>query len=84
MSGTLGIKENRQEKEKHKHIKEYTISLEPNLTEMDRSFLKQNSRKTRNLKIQIQYIYFPSLGSDFSKTTFYPKSKPVLESCFSK
>lgn len=55
MSATLVVEENRQEK--HKHIEEYSINLEPNLTEMDRSFLKQNTRKTRNLNIQIQYIY---------------------------
>lgn len=38
MSATLVVEENRQKKEKYKHTEEYTINLEPNLTEMDRSF----------------------------------------------
>ena len=39
--------------------------------------------KNIHLSIKYRFIFF-SLHSEFSKTTFYPKSKSVLESCFSK
>lgn len=44
---------------------------------------KEKDMSIKEYSINV-YIFFPSLGSKFSKTTFYPKSKSVLESCFSK
>lgn len=86
MSATLIMGKDRQEKE-DKHIEEDRSNLKSDLAKVGITFKKQENImfefKNIYLSIKYRFIFF-SLHSEFSKTTFYPKSKSVLESCFSK
>lgn len=86
MSATLIMGKDRQEKE-DKYIEEDRSNLKSDLAKVGITFKKQENImfefKNIYLSIKYRFIFF-SLHSEFSKTTFYPKSKSVLESCFSK